>query len=241
MRTALREQRGFQAGITLVELVVVMVIMGVVSTLLVGAWISLQRSYAFTSADNQARATARDALARISSEIRAAQPSPMPAPTSTAPSTPFYTSGTASPNLCNGYDCSFYTAYNNSALADGTGGARQRLMAIWLDTSGTAAQKTLYWQPDTNGNGVIDPGDTKYVLATDVVNTALSPAVPVFTYFLRDSSGNYTTTTSLTSGNWTTLVSVQVELIVDANLSHTPRYIDIRTMVEPRNQSAGSS
>ena len=227
---------------TLIEVLVVMIIMVVVSTMLVGGWISLQRSFAFAAADNQARAGARDALDRVSSEIRAAQPYPLPAPTSTAPSTPFYFPGTTpywsgTAAWCDGYDCTFYSAYNNSAAADGTGGTRQRLTAIWLDTSGAGSQKTLYWQRDTNNNSALDSGDRKVVLARNVVNSTLSTPVFIFTYNFRDASGNYTSSNTLTSSNWTTLVSVQVEDIVDNNLRHTPTYTDLRTTIEPRNQS----
>jgi type II secretory pathway pseudopilin PulG len=237
MQTPPRQRREPQAGITLIELLVAMIIMVVVSTMLVGGWISLQRSFAFAAADNTARATARDALDRVSSEIRAAQPSPLPSPSSTAPSTPFYFAGT-SPYVCDANDCVFYSAYNNFAAADGTGAAQLRLTAIWLDTSGSAAQKTLYWQRDTAAPfGTFTSADRKVVLASSVVNTAASVNQPIFTYNFRDTSGTYTHTNSLTSANWTTLVSVQVEIIVDANLAHTPRYIDLRTTVQPRNQS----
>ena len=140
--------------------------------------------------------------------------------------------------MCDGYACVFYSAYNNSAAADGTGGTRQRLTAIWLDTLAPGAQKTLYWQRDTNINGVFDSGDRKVVLASNVVNTAASVNQPIFTYNVRDASGNYPTPpSSLTSANVYTLVSVQVEIIVDANLAHTPTHIDLRTTVQPRNES----
>jgi type II secretory pathway pseudopilin PulG len=230
MLTLHRQARGPQAGITLIELLVSMIIMVVLSTMMVGGWISLQRSFAFAASSNTARATTRDALDRISSEIRAAQP-----PTSSS-TTPFYFDG-AAPYVCGPTSCVFYSAYNNSAYPDGTGRAQLRLTAIWLDTFGTQEQKTLYWQRDTNNSGAFDSGDRKVVLASNVVNTAASVNRPIFTYILRDASGNYTYPTSLTSLNLSTLVSVQVELIVDANLAHTPNHIDLRTTVQPRNES----
>jgi len=251
MLTPPRQRCKPQAGVTLIELLVAMIIMVVLSTMLVGGWISLQRSFAFASATNKARATARDAIDRVSSEIRAAQPYPLPTPTSSpntpvkyAPSTPFYFGGT-SPYVCDAYHCVFYSAYNNSAAADGTGGAaaQLRLTAIWLDTIVAGAQKTLYWQRDTNGNNTLDSGDRKVVLASNVVNSSLSTPIPIFTYFFRDASLAYTHTNSLTSAglpSWTTLVSVQVEIVVDANLSHTPTYVDLRTTLQPRNQGAGT-
>jgi type II secretory pathway pseudopilin PulG len=222
--------RAGQAGITLIELLVTMIILTVVSTMLVGGWISLQRAYAFTSADNLMRATARDAVDRISSEIRTAQP-----PTATS-KTPFYFAG-VTPYVCDGYHCVFWSAYNNTGTASnsGTDGlGRVALTAIWLDS----ATRKLWWQRDTSGNGVLgDPADRTVLLAKNVVNAALS--MPVFAYNFRDASGTYTQPQppSLTSANVVTLVSVQVEVVVDTNVNHTPMHIDVRTTVEPRNQS----
>ena len=67
------EARARQAGLSMIELVVTLVILSVIGTMLVGGWISLQRSFAFAQAKNTARATARDALARMSSEFRGAR------------------------------------------------------------------------------------------------------------------------------------------------------------------------
>lgn len=234
MRDLRGRRRSAQAGITLVELLVTMIILTIVMTMLVTSWISLSNSYAFTSRDNQARATARDALTRVSSEIRDAQPA---IATST---TPFYLGGT-SPYVCDANDCVFYSAYNNPLAysQSGTSGlSRVALTAIWLDTSGTQAQKTLYWQRDTNGNGALDSNDRKIILATNVVNTAASVNKPIFTYNLYSGASGYTTATSLTAANVASLASVQVDIIVDANLSHAPRYIDLMTTVEPRNQGS---
>ena len=245
MHTPPRQRRGEpQAGLTLVEILVVLVIMTIVSTMLVGGWISLQRSFAFARADNKSRATARDALDRIASEIRTAQPE------TTSTPTPFWVSGTT-PYVCDAYDCVFYSAYNNpdAALQSGQNGiGTVRLTAIWLDTSGTAAQKTLYWQRDTAAPyGTFTSADRKVVLARNVVNTALSPAVPIFTYIVYNTElDTYPTPpTTLTSANTSgdpsvaSLVSVQVELVVDANVAHTPSYTDLRTTVQPRNQVTG--
>jgi len=236
MHTPPRQRREPQACITLVELLVAMIIMGVVSTMLVGGWISLQRSFAFAAADNKARATARDALDRVSSELRAAQPE------TTATATPFYLAGT-SPYVCDANGCVFYSAYNNPLAASQSGefGIGQvRLTAIYLDTTVAGDQKNLVWRRDTSGDGALTTADRTVILARNVVNgvyTGSKVSVPIFLYNVRDTSGNYTQVNSLTSANVATLVSVQVEIINDANLYHTPRYIDLRTTVQPRNQS----
>ena len=241
MQTPLKGKRGSQHGLTLIELLVAMIIMTVVSTMLVGGWISLQNSFAFTQRTNEARATARDALDRISSELRDAQP---PASTATPPkftgTTPFYLPATPTyPYMCGPTSCVFYSAYNNSAAADGTGMTQQRLTAIWLDTSGSTEQKTLWWQRDTNGNG-FEAGDRKIKLATNVVNTAASVNKPIFIYYFRDSAGIYSnsytgTITPFTGTSAANLSSVRIELVIDVNLAHTPSYVDLMTTVRPRN------
>jgi len=243
MQTATEEKRGSQAGLTLIEVLVTMIIMSVVGTMLVGGWISLQRAYAFTRATNSARATARDALDRMSSELRASQP-----PTA-AVATQFYLPATPTyPYMCGPTSCVFYSAYNNSAAADGSGLAPTvtvppaksaiRLTAIWLDTF----TSTLYWQRDTNNDG-LDANDRKVVLASkNVVNTAVTVSRNIFTYYFRDlTTGVYSHSSTLsTSGanNVANLRSVQVELVIDANMSHTPTYVDLTTTVRPRNAAA---
>ena len=234
MLTPLTEKRRSQAGITLVELLVAMVVLGIVSTMLVGTWISLQRAFAYVRADTAAGATGRDALSRISSELRDAQPNPSGTPAS---STALVVTLTT-PYVCDANDCVFYSAYNNSAAAlqSGSSGTSQlRLTAIWLDTSGSAVQKKLYWQRDTNGDGALNASDRKILLADNVVNTATSVNKPIFQYVLRDSTGSYTFPTSLTSSNVASLVAVNVELVVDANLGHSPTYVDLVSTVRPRN------
>jgi len=219
MQTPLREKRGAQAGITLIELLISMIILTIVSTMLVGGWISLQRSFAFAQATNTARATARDALDRVSSELRDCQPP-------TTGGSPFTS---ASP-----YRCVFYSSYNQAgASADGTGNKSTVLLLtrIYLD------QKTLYWQRDTNGSGTFTSADRTIVLATNVVNDASTLNVPIFTYGYKDTSGNYATATTMADPS--KIISVQVRLVVDANLSHTPKYVDLTTTVRPRN--AGSN
>jgi type II secretory pathway pseudopilin PulG len=226
-----RGQRGSsQSGITLVELLISMIIMSIISTMLIVSWISLQRAYAFTSQDNKARATARDALNRVSSDIRMAQPQ------TAAGLTPFVYTGTP-PYVCDANDCTFYSTYNNP-LAYSASGSDGRgtlaLTSVWLDTSGSQPQKKLMWQRDTNASGTLDSGDRLVTLATDVVNTASGINKPIFTYNLDD----FTTASSITSANVTRVVSVQIDVIVDANIAHTPHYIELMTTVEPRNQGS---
>ena len=79
MNRSLRQLRRVsrsQKGITLVELLVAMTIMAILSTMIVGAWISLQSSYAYSVKSAEARGTARDTMARMRREIRDAMIQP---------------------------------------------------------------------------------------------------------------------------------------------------------------------
>jgi prepilin-type N-terminal cleavage/methylation domain-containing protein len=61
---------GGQDGVTLMELLVAMVIMSVISTMIIVAWVALQNSYAYSVKSDDARDTARDTLSRMRREIR---------------------------------------------------------------------------------------------------------------------------------------------------------------------------
>jgi prepilin-type N-terminal cleavage/methylation domain-containing protein len=223
-----------QSGLTLIELLVGLIIMSVISTMLIMGWVSLQRAYSFTSVTNHARAAARDALDRISSEIRTSQP-----PTA-AVSTQFYLPASPTyPYMCGPTSCVFYSAYNNAPTADGGGLAQSgttppsssaiRLTAIYLRMS----DRALVWQRDTNNDG-LDANDPTRILAGNCVNAAVGQ--DIFTYWFRNpTTGKYTPATTITSGTVANLSSVGIELIIDANLSRPPKAVDLATTVRPRN------
>ena len=254
-----RARRSRQDGFTLIEVLVSMVIMGVVSTMLIGIWIVLTHSAAFAQADNTAAATARDASDRVTAELRDCQP---PSSSSVNPFI-FSISCTYPVNLgtitCDANDCVFYSSYNNAGTVLGSditpspgttdsGSAAALPTAIILDTSGTANQKTLWWVRDTNKDGSFDAGDKAIKLATNVVNTASTVNKAIFKYTFGTTSGSTTTyaTGSLTSTTvWNPptsfLTSIQVEIVVDANLSDKPTYVDLVSVVRPRNVGTGTS
>lgn len=231
-------KRRSQAGLTLIEVLIAMVIMGVVTTMLVAGWISLQRASAFAVQTNTARATARDALSRVSNELRDAQPTALPIATPT----PTYAGELLTD--AQPMTAKFYSVYNQPGAGDDlSGAAARRLTRIRLDTSGSSPQKTLYWERDVNGNGVFgDPTDRTIILARNVVNASIpnndvtpnTTYTAVFTYGYRDSSGFHTADT-IASADLAKVISVQVRLIIDANLHHAPSPIDVTTTVLPRN------
>jgi prepilin-type N-terminal cleavage/methylation domain-containing protein len=231
MPIPLRNKRASQAGFSLVELLVGLVISTIVGTMMVAGWISLQRSYAFAQRTNTARSSARFALDRISSEVRDCQPR-----AGANPMTPFTS---ASPYLCGPYQCVFYSSYNQAtAYGDGSGNKSTVLLKtmIYLDQTVSSDQKPLVLWRDTNNNGTFDAADRKIVLAQNVVNdSAALGHLPIFTYYYKVSGAYVATNTP----DLSKLVSeVQARLVIDTNLARAPKYIDLTTMVHPRNAGA---
>jgi type II secretory pathway pseudopilin PulG len=258
MLTLRRERRGREAGLTLIEILISMIVLGIITTMLIAGWINLQRASANAVSTNNARATVRDAMARVSSELRGAQPTslPTPIPTLSATATP-----TPSPpiTVAKPMDVQFYSAYNSAnASSDGSGISLTalRLTRIWLDTTTIPPAPwnphdgTLYLQHDTNSSNTIDAGDQKILLAGNVVNNAIpapttdgpskTSSTPVFRYAYRATAGgpilwtdNETSSLSLAS-----ILAVRVRLIIDKNLAHNPTYVDLTTTLRLRNASS---
>ena len=221
-----------QIGITLIELLVAMIILSVVTTMLVMGWVNMQRATAFTVQNNDARADARDALARMTVELRDAQPPTLQ--TATPTPSPTWTVFTVARPM----ETDFYSAYNvvnggTPAASDGTGTAALRLTRFYLDAG------SLMMQRDTDNSGGFTPTDRTWVLARHVVNASVpstSTPTPLFLYGYRDSDGDYLTTgNSDGSLGLSTIISVQIRVITDVSMRHTPTYIDLVTTVRPRN------
>lgn len=238
------KRKASQSGVTLVELLAAMVILSIVTTMLIMGWVNMQRASATAVRTNNARATARDAMSRISAELRGAQPTSLPTatPSATATPDPLPPLVAASP-----MDVTFYSSFNSvDANADGSGLAALRRTRIWLDT-GTAQpapwnplRRTLYLQKDMNGDGTFtDPGDTSTILARNVANSTLATPEPVFEYGYRTSITEPVlwidnADSSLDLGE---VVAIRVRLVIDRNMGSTPNYIDLTTTVRLRNAS----
>jgi prepilin-type N-terminal cleavage/methylation domain-containing protein len=233
----MRPRRKNQRGLTLVEMMVVMVILGIVSTLIVMMWANLQRAYSFTVTSDQARQEARDSMARMVAEIRDAQ-----IPTSG----PY--AGQPPIRVASAYDIRFYTSYG-----DPNGNIVLTRYRYRLNPA--TGRWTLYRQRDTNGNNVIDSGDLRQVISTICVNQDpngdgnLSDRVDMFTYSYYNSSGNLVTTgatydadghavsgsASVAAYDLAGIETVNIRIISDLNPKRAPVYIDLRSTVQPRN------
>lgn len=202
-----------QHGMTLVELLVAMIIMGVLTTMIIGTWISLTSAYSFTSRSDRQRDFANQAIARMAREVRDAQK----VPGSTTGAFTF-----AYPNQIR-----FYSTFNMAGNSDPTSTPRlTRFMlrngAVYRDLAGN--------------DGIFGTGDdVSRLLVKDVVN--VSQATDLFRY----SAINATTGQMYQSSGETTLVpaariqTVRILLLVDLNPGKSPNYMDVSTTVEPRN------
>ncbi len=243
--TTPHKHAGREAGLTLVEVLISMIILGIITTMLVVVWVNLQRGAVFAMQASDATSTARDAIARVGTELRAAQPNVLPvaSPTATATAMPV---SDPPVTYAGAWDVQFYSPAGSAAVtSDGTGVAAVRLTRIYLDMSGTGDQKTLYLVRDTNNNNTIDSGDRSYVLARSVVNKSLADDHPtdtsydLFLYAWRSSSTSPIQWTNNADNALvlSTLVAVRARVIIDANITHTPKFIDTTTTVRLRNAS----
>ena len=218
MLRSLHQRRGrdSQAGMTLVELLAAMAIMTIVSTMIIMSWVALSRSYAFSVKSSKSREYARDAVSRMTREIRDAQ--------GIGSSWPLVQAGP--------YLLTFTTAFNRSGSDDPL--TQPRLVRYSLETG------RLYRTADTIGGTGVGNGDlsdeTPVQLVTDVVNptTGASP-VPVFRYTYIDSDGSTKFTANPTAGLLSRIISVEIRLRIDLNPGHSPDYFELVTTSQPRN------
>lgn len=218
-----RFSRRRQSGMTLVELLVAMLIMGILSAMIIGGWVTLTKAYSSTSRSNRQRDFANQAIARMAREIRDAQK--IPAGTSAA--------------FVRAYpsEIRFYSTFNTSTADNPT--TTPRLTRFILKANdGTPDVGTIYRElSGTDGFFEGEGGDTggniSHRVVGDVVN--LRTGDELFTYHAIDPL-----TGSMLQG-MTTLVpadriqTVSILLQVDLNPGKSPNYMDIETTVEPRN------
>ena len=221
MRRLKRRLRG-QDGLTLTELLVTMIIMGVVTAMLVGIFVMVENSYGFSTASFDARATAQDAMAQMTRELRDMA-------TQTA-GQPLYGKPIITKARSNEID--FTTPYLNPGM---TGVPQILLTRYWY----SPATQCIYEQRDTDDNGIFDSGDAQITIASDIVNglepSSASPT-PLFTYTYYDQNGNLQTASSVSgSVNRAAIQTIQIDILADLNPNHAPTYMNLVSTVQPRN------
>ena len=207
-----------QSGVTLVELLVVMIIMGIVSTMILGTWFALSTAYANATQSAEQRDHAQMAMERLTRELRDAQAAPAPA-----------LEGSAISATLLGPACiQFNTTFNMAAAA--TPSTVPQLLRYRL--VGTTLYRELAG-PDRQF-GTAD--DRQYVVAEHVINTARH--ADLFQYYYYDGTGDLRRSTGTTGlpTNTTRIKAIKITLFVDLRPGHSPEAMKIVNVVQPRNQ-----
>lgn len=258
-RAAVAPDRCHQAGLTLVELLVVMTIMSIVSAMIILAWSAASNSIDYSVHSAEARDSARFGIDRMTREIRDAQ---LPSAgyitstglASTAPSfvrarqtwialfTSFNVSGsmpTVQPRLV------LYVLYDNGQLwryadlnGDGTnnGATGNPKWSVSLgQVSSTVSESTRTAQTTT--------WEGRQLVVGAVVNGSVADAnagtstTDLYRYSVYNGSGALVQQSPvLGDTSRGAIMAVQIHLLVDLNPGHSPAYIDLLTTAQPRNQ-----
>lgn len=215
-----RSAFGRQDGITLMELLIALSILAVVTSMILVSWFALQKSFAQTSRASQSREFARDAVARMTQEIRDAEGSSQGSPITEATR----------------WSIVFYSTYNIAGNHQTTATLpRQTAFTYVAPTSTTPGR--IYRVVDTNGNGLsdelADPARFGNLVVDNVVNGPENRSL--FRYWYYDSAGNYVLASSVGDTETTGIRAVQIRVLVDLNPGKSPVYIDLKTTAQPRN------
>ena len=210
-----------QRGITLVELLVAMSIMLVLSTMIVGTWITLTNAYSFTSRSDKQRDFARQAIDRMAREIRDAQ---QPLDGSTTAFTQAY------PN-----EVRFYSTFNTAGAAEPA--SEPRLTRLVYKVTNAADGVGAVYREFPGYDGDFDTPGTMCPNSWSTTSPTMAPAE------ICSRTGTYdSATNALEHSNGTTtlvdpsrIVEVEITMLVDLNPGKAPNYMDVSTKVQPRN------
>jgi prepilin-type N-terminal cleavage/methylation domain-containing protein len=217
-------ESGGQAGITLIELLVSISILAVVTTLVLGSWFALQSSFAHTSRSSQSREFARDAVTRMTQEIRDAQ-----------------AVGTDSAIVtAERFKIVFYSTYNQADNSNALSAPRQT--AFVYVASGEDKSGTIYRVVDANHTGVDDeiaglPASGRAVVG-NVVNWSEPDSTlktSVFRYSYYDPNSAVFQAADNVSTSSAGIREVHIRVLVDLNPGKSPVYMDLKTTAQPRN------
>jgi prepilin-type N-terminal cleavage/methylation domain-containing protein len=228
-----------EKGLTLVELLVGLVIMGLISTTLVTIYLGLGESFSYSTKSTNAREKARQAVARLGREIRDAQSNTGNTEASVVRarerwillSTTFNKVGNDDPNLAP--RLVMYRLYQDGRLfrfEDLSGNGT--IAGVNIDPSPTDAT-TFNLTEQQNGEGA-------RLIASNVVNydSSTPSQKKLFLYSYVDDQGIMPSPTPYVYGtnNRARILTVQLHLLIDLNPGHSPVYTDLQTSAQLRNQ-----
>ncbi len=207
-----------QAGVTLIELLIVIIIMGIVSTMILGTWFALSKAYANATQSAEQRDNAQMAMERLTRELRDAQ---------AAPANVLDSSAISSTDL-GPESIRFNTTFNMSAADDPA--TVPQLVRYSLEG------ETLFRELAGADRKFGTSDDRKEALVEHVVNTANS--ADLFQYYYYDGTGDLRRSTGTTNVPAITarIKAIKITLLVDLRPGHSPEAMKIVNVVQPRNQ-----
>lgn len=244
-----------QRGVTITELLAVMVIGTIVSTMLLITWFALNDSYSYSIYSSQTRDSARQALNRMTREIRDAETMPISA-------------GTTEPAVVRArtWWIMFSTTFNESGNTSYA--SQPHFVAFRLYRNPTTRRYELWRFEDRTTYAVgatVNPstaianfntspatddptgysynetvnGEGAQLMVRNVVNYGSSPVpqTPLFQYNLIESDGSQATQQYVYyAENRIRIMAVQVRLLADMNPEKAPVYVDLKSTAQLRNQ-----
>jgi prepilin-type N-terminal cleavage/methylation domain-containing protein len=236
----LRRRVGDQRGISLIELLIGLLISAVLSVMVLTAWFSLSRSASFSMNSNNARDSGRQAISRMTREIRDAQARPDTSEAALARArsrwilltTTFNEAGNQDPTLPP--HLVLYRLYSDGELWRFEDGSDANTTIDGVDVSvAESANNPFNLNEQENGEGAM-------LIVKNIVNDEVlsgGAATPVFRYSRYLSDGTLDVQQFvLGTDNRNTIVAAEIRLLVDLNPSHSPVYADLVTTAQIRNQ-----
>lgn len=215
------EQR--EAGLTLVELLVTMTVLGILTTMILVSWFALQKSYAATTRSDHAQVDARMAMSRMVRELRDAEARPGASVIEEA-----YRDTSAQREYVQ-----FWTKFNHPDRL-----LLSRYEYNWWTDSATGritgdVVRIVDWDEDG-----IDSDDRARALKV-LENIVNGDDPSVFAYTSMSAYGDpVISPPSLlpaTPAQLATISAVQIRLQVDLNPGKSPAYMDLRSTAQLRN------
>jgi len=225
-RSCRRHDRA-RAGLTLIEVLIVVAIGSVVTGAILLTWFSLGDSYSMTSSSTKARELARDAVARMARELRDAEPKGSDAALLSVSTD----------------DIVFTTTFNDPANTQVD--SEPVLTRYWYEP-GTGGVGVIHRQRDTDGDeklfetdGSRDLGDRDMVVVRNVLNPVVDGHATIFTYSYIDPDGNLVKKGPPPTevGSIPTIFLIHIGLEIDLNPQSAPLPMELNTTVQLRNQS----
>jgi prepilin-type N-terminal cleavage/methylation domain-containing protein len=196
-----------QSGVTLVELLVVIVIMSVVSTMILGTWFALTKAYAGATQSAKQRDFAELAMERMVRELRDAQGLGA-------------SDGLAiSPTDLGPYSIRLNTTFNLQAA----------------DDPATLPHAVHYWLSDGVLYRQVENGDADAIVK-NVVNEAVGVDLFQYYYYDGSGDLVHSTGDSNLPTSTRRIKAVKVAILVDLKPGQSPEYMKIVNLVQLRNQ-----